>query len=141
MITDLFKIFSNPNDPNFWNALTLIVTILLAFGTFLGWLITKILNNSVTKTSRILIRISVELYLDWVKVSSESQNVNDESIRIWISENGGSVHTGRTYLVFKKFIKEIKKQGHKKIILPDEEQYDLWVKKYEAIPKWSRVEW
>tara|TARA_R110000868_G_scaffold121097_4_gene321349 strand:- start:4171 stop:4596 length:426 start_codon:yes stop_codon:yes gene_type:complete len=141
MISDLFKIFSNPNDPNFWSALTLLVTILLAFGSFLGWLISKILNNSITKTSRILIRTSVELYLDWVKVSSQSQIVNDESIRICISENGGSIQTGRTYLVFKKFIEELKKQGHKNIILPDEEQYNLWVQKYEAIPKWSRSEW
>ncbi len=141
MITELFKIFSNPNDPNFWNALTTIIPILIALGSFLGWLVTKILNNSVTKTSRILIRISVELYLDWVKVRSKSQIVNDESIRIWISENGGSIHTGRTYIVFKKFIKELKKQGNLKIILPNEEQYDLWVKKYEAIPKWSRAEW
>lgn len=141
MKSKLVEIFSNPNDPNFWSALTLIVTIILAFGSFFGWIISGIVNNSITKTSRILIRISVELYLDWVKVSSQSQIVNDESIRIWISENGGSIHTGRTYLVFKKFIKELKKQGHKEIILPDEEQYDLWVKKYEALPKWSRVEW
>jgi hypothetical protein len=141
MENQLVKIFSNPNDPNFWSALTLIVTIILAISSFLGWFISKIINNSITKTSRILIRTSVEFYLDWVKVSSQSQIVNDESISIWTSENGGSTHTGRSYLVFRKFIQELKKQGYKDLILPDEDQYKLWVNKYEAIPKWSRKAW
>ena len=141
MIESLKKILTNPNDPNFWSALGIIVTVLIAFGGFLGFLITKFINNSISRTTKILIQSVVEIYLDWVKVRSKSQEVSNESIRIWISENGGSVLTGRSYLVFKKFIKELKNHGYKGITLPDENSYKVWVSRYDGIPKWERIEW
>ncbi len=141
MIENLKDIFSNPNDPNFWSAISLMVTILIATGGFLGWTVSKVSNNSISKTTRILVQSTVELYLDWVKVRSKEQVVNNETIRIWISESGGSIITARSYLVFKKFIKELKKQGYNDILLPEENTYNIWVTKYDGGTKWSRIEW
>lgn len=141
MIDKLIKILTNPNDPNFWSALTIIVTLLVAFSGFLGFIFNKIINNSISKTTKILIQSLVEVYLDWIKIRSESKEVNNESIRIWVSEKGGSILTARSYLVFKKFIKELKENGYKEITLPDENSYKVWVKHYDGIPKWKRIEW
>jgi hypothetical protein len=137
MIDKLIKNITDPDNPNFWSALSVVGAV----GSFIGLAISKVINNTISKTTKITVNVAVELFLDWVKVCSKSEIVNDENVRIWISENGGSLSTGRSYLVFKKFIKELNRQGYKNIRLQEEHSYNLWVNKYEAIPKWSRAEW
>lgn len=141
MLEKITQILTDPNNPNFWSALTLIATILIAFGGLLGWVITRISNNSISKTTRILIDSIAEIFLDWVKVESKSEAVDNENMKIWISENGGGILTGRSYLVYKKLIKRLIKQGYSDLKIMEKEVYDNWVTKYDSSPKWARKEW
>ncbi|MBN7817651.1 hypothetical protein [Algoriphagus pacificus] len=137
----IISTLTNPEDPNFWTALGVVVTALVALGGLLGWVLTNILNNRVSKTSKILIQAMIEIFLDWVKVKSKSQTVDDENIRIWISETGGAILTGRSYMVFKRFLKELKKSAYKDLLTPDENTYKSWVSKSDSKPTWERIDW
>ncbi len=137
----IISTLTNPEDPNFWTALGVVVAALVAMGGFLGWILTNILNNRVSKTSKILIQAMIEIFLDWVKVKSKSQTVDDENIRIWISEKGGAILTGRSYMVFKRFLRELKKSGYKDLLIPDENSYKSWVTKSDSRMTYERIEW
>jgi hypothetical protein len=134
MFQKFIDILTNPDNPNFWQAITILVTILLAAAS-------KISINRIGKTSRILLDSIIEQYLEWVKVRSKSQEVSNESIRDWIIDYGGGIKTGRSYLVFKKFIRKLNKEENKHLSLPDEETYKVWVNKYDGSTKLSRQEW
>ncbi|KAA5531921.1 hypothetical protein [Paenimyroides baculatum] len=125
MVEKIFVVLFNPDNSNFWDAWSLIVAIFIPLATFFGWIISKIFNNSINKTTQTLIKATVEIYLDWVKRDSKSKTVDNESIKIFMSENKGSIYTGRSYLIFKRFIKELKKQGYKSIYLPEENMIQL----------------
>jgi len=86
MLEKITNILTDPNDPNFWSALSLIATILIIFGGLLGWLITKVWSNSISKTTRTLINSISELFLNWVKTESKSQKIDNKNMKIWISE-------------------------------------------------------
>lgn len=141
MVEKITEILTDPNNPNFWNALTLFATILIALGGLLGWILTNIFNNNISKTTRILIDSITEVFLSWVKVESKSQKVDNNNIQIWISENGGGILTGRSYLIYKKLIKQLKKQGFSHLRVMEKELYEKWVFKYDSSPKWERKGW
>lgn len=141
MIEKILQNLTSPENENFWSAWTLVVTIFIALCTFIGWLFSQILNNQVTKTSKILIKANVDVYLDWVQVRSQTQIVDNNTIKIWFTDIGGTRFTGRSYLVYKKFISELKKQGYSNITLQDETTYSNWVTEFDSAPKWSRIEW
>lgn len=141
MVEKITEILTNPNDPNFWSALTLFGTIFIAFGGVLGWILTHIFNNSISKTTKILIDSIAGIFLNWVKIESKSENVDNKNMEIWISEKGGGVLTGRSYLVYKKLLKRLRKQGHSDLKTMDKELYNNWVANYDSCPKWSRIEW
>src|SRR5690606_8359757 len=121
VLEKIIQILTDPNNPNFWSALTLIATILIAFGGILGWIVTKVFNNSISKTTRILIDSIAEVFLDWVKVESKSEKVDNDNVKIWISEKGGGVLTGRSYLVYKKLMKRLRKQGYSDLKIMEKE--------------------
>jgi len=137
----ILETLTNPENPNFWTAIGVLVAILVATGGLFGWIFTNLLNNRVSKTSKILIQAMTEIFLEWVKVYSKSEAVEDENIRIWISEKGGAILTGRSYMIFKKFLKELKNLGYRDLATPDENTYKLWVTKSDSRLTYKRIEW
>lgn len=137
MVEKITKILANPNDPNFWSALTLFATILIAFGGLLGWILTYIFNNSISRTTRILIDSIAEIFLNWVRTESKSENVDNKNMEIWISEKGGGILTGHSYLVYKRLLKRLRKQGYSDLKIMEKELYNNWVNKYDSSPKWG----
>ena len=136
MKDQIINFLRDANNEHYWNILSVLLTAFTSIGALIGWII----NNNRTKTSKILIKSAVEFYLNWVKVRSQEQQVSNESIKNWVSENDGGVHLGRSYFVFKKFLKELKKQGYKQLIKPDELTFNNWINNADSMPKWSRVE-
>jgi len=138
---EFVSFLADPKNQNLWNGLIAITSVALCIGGFIGWLITTRSNNSATKTTRVLIHSIVELYLNWVNIYQKDKGINDESIRIWICDKGGLSLTGRSFLVFKKFIFELRRRGYKDIAKPDKEMYEVWITKFGTKFEWDQIEW
>ncbi|MDR7130342.1 hypothetical protein J2X69_002692 [Algoriphagus sp. 4150] len=137
----MLETLTKPENPNFWTAVGVVVTALVAIGGGLfGWIFMNLLNNRVSKTSKILIQAMTEIFLEWVKVYNKSEAVEDENIRIWISEKGGAILTSRSYMVFKRFLKELKKLGYRELTTPDENTYKVWITKSDSRTTYERIE-
>lgn len=140
---DIFRVIinelSDPKAPNFWTAWQIAIgmSTSLAIGAFslLKWLG----NSRVAKIERILTFALVEDYENWVKISSESQRVDIDTLRQWLS--GGKVALlGYDYSVFKNFMKRLRKNG-RQLTIPDEPWFLARSEEFKSSLKLERTEW
>ncbi len=140
MIEKIIRTLSDPNNENFWPAISTIVTIFVALAGGFGWVISRILNNTISETTHRIIKGQTEIFINWVKVRSKSEKIDDNNVMLWLTEQGGTVNLGREYIIYKKFIKELRKENYNLRVV-DKEIFEKWIKEFDSEQKWSRMEW
>lgn len=142
-ILSVFDVLADPKATNFWIAWQTVSQIFIALATglftilftFFKWLD----NSRIAKIERVLIFALVEDYENWVKVYSNSQRVDIDTLSEWLSK-GKVALLGHDYSVFKNFMKRLQKNG-REIAIPNEAWFLARSEEFKSSIKPERVDW
>ncbi|WP_291116980.1 hypothetical protein [Flavobacterium sp. UBA6135] len=140
-MNDFFEIFCDPKKEIFWTASGTILAISIALGSLFTFIYNSIIKNKVSERTKIIIDGQIEIFTNWVKVRSKSQQIDEKNIEEWLSDLGGVVNLGRNYVIYRKFIEKLNEKENKNIQLMNEDKFNNLIKDFDNAPKWSRIEW
>lgn len=137
---NFFIIFKDPSQEIFWIALGTITTLSVALASLMFFCLKQLNQKIVWSKTEILIQAQTEIFKNWVKTISKTEEIDFNNIETWLS-NGAIINFGRDYKIYKLFVQRLNKSEKLKVPFINKDKFTSIIKDYDNAPKWGRKEW